>query len=78
MELIRSNLRKPRFALAEAIGWIAAFGVALRFPLLLVPTIALALGYLFDRAGFSLLWTLLAISMIGFVLGTISGMMAVH
>ncbi len=75
---VQANLRWPRFSLAEVIGWIAAFGVALRFPLLLVPTIAVPLAYVFDRAGFSMLWTLVAISLIGFVLGTISGMMAVH
>jgi hypothetical protein len=78
MELIRSNLRRPHFSLAEIIGWIAAFGIALRFPLLLVPTIAVSLAYLFDRAGFSLLWTLVATSLIGLVLGALEATIATH
>jgi hypothetical protein len=75
---IHSNIRWPRFSLAEVIGWIAAFGIALRFPRLLLPTLAVSLTYLFDRAGFSLLWTLVTVSLIGFVLGTLSVMLALH
>ncbi len=69
MELYRSHLRKPRFTLAEVVGLIVAVALALRWPILLLPTFSVALFLLFDRLGLSVIWALILVSVVGFVLG---------
>ena len=69
MELARSRLRRPRFTLAEIAGLIAGVALALRWPILIMPTLSFALFPLLDRLGLSLIWALIIMSVVGFVLG---------
>jgi hypothetical protein len=69
MELDRSRLRRPRFTLAEVAGLVAAVALAVRWPILLLPTLGVALGLFFDRLGLSLIFALILISVVVLVLG---------
>jgi hypothetical protein len=75
MDLLKSNIRRPRFSLAEVISWIAALGIALKWPLLLFPMTVVFLTSFLDGVGFSLLWTLVAMTLIGLVAGTFMAML---
>jgi hypothetical protein len=76
MELYRSRLRRPRFHLAEVAGLVAALAVALRWPILLLPTLSAALAVSFVRLGLSLIWVLVLMSALLFVLGLCMGFIA--
>ena len=78
MEWYRSHLRRPRFNLAEVAGFVLAVAVALRWPFLLMPTIAVAYCVLCERLGLSVIWCLLSISTLSFVMGLVMGYFAVH
>lgn len=69
MELYRSRLRRPRFTLAQVGAFIAALAMALRWPILLLPTFSIGLALCLTRVGFSLIWTLIIASIVGFILG---------
>jgi hypothetical protein len=73
MEWYRSHLRRPRFNLAEIAGLVVAVAVALRWPFLLVPTIAVVYYVLCERLGLSVIWCLLSQSVLGLVTGLIMG-----
>jgi hypothetical protein len=78
MELFRSNLRRPRLSLAEVMVCIATLGIALKWPVFLLPTIGALLTLFFYRVGFSLFLTLLTMSLIGLVAGMLSAMLRLH
>jgi hypothetical protein len=78
MELYRSHLRRPRFNLAEVAGLVVAVAVALRWPFLLMPTIAVAWYVLCERLGCSVIWCLLSLSVLGLVMGLVMGHFAPH
>ena len=69
MELYRSRLRKPRFTLAEVAGLVAGVALAMRFPVLIVPTLAVAHCLFCDRLGLSGVWCLVLAIVAGVVLG---------
>jgi phage shock protein PspC (stress-responsive transcriptional regulator) len=69
MELYRSRLRRPRFTLAEIAGFVAGVAMALRWPILIMPTLSVVLILFFDRVGLSLTWALVMTSVVGLVLG---------
>jgi hypothetical protein len=67
--LFQSRLRRPRFTLAEVGGLVAATAVAFKWPILLVPTLSVALTLYFTRLGFSLILAIILVSLALFVLG---------
>jgi hypothetical protein len=73
MDWYRSHLRRPRFNLADIAGLVVAVAVALRWPFLLVPTIAVVYYTLCERLGLSVIWCLLSISVLGLVMGLVVG-----
>ena len=71
MEWYRSHLRRPRFNLADLAGLVVAVAVALRWPLLLMPTVAVVYCLLCERLGLSVIWCLLSLSVLGLVMGLV-------
>jgi hypothetical protein len=69
MELYRSQLRRPRLSLAEVAGFIAAVALAFRWPILILPTLSVALTLFFDRIGLSVIWSLILTALVGLILG---------
>jgi phage shock protein PspC (stress-responsive transcriptional regulator) len=78
VQLYRSRLRKPRFTLAEVGGFVAAFAVAFRWPILLVPTFSVALTLFLTRLGISLILALILVSGALVVLGLTLPAVIVH
>jgi hypothetical protein len=77
MYLLQSRFQRPHFTLAEIAGVVALVAAALRWPVLILPTLAIVLAFLCDRSGLSLAWTLVVISAVGFVLGIVMGAFAI-
>jgi phage shock protein PspC (stress-responsive transcriptional regulator) len=69
MQLYRSRLRRPRFTLAEVAGLVAGVALALRWPILLMPTLSVALILFLDRLGLSLILAFILTSVVWLVLG---------
>jgi hypothetical protein len=69
MELYRSQFRRPRLTLAEVAGLIAAAALAFRWPILILPTLSVALTLFFDRIGLSVIWSLILALLGGLILG---------
>jgi phage shock protein PspC (stress-responsive transcriptional regulator) len=69
MQLSRSRLRRPRFTLAEVAGLVAGVALALRWPILLMPTLSVALILFLDRLGLSLILAFVLTSVVWLVLG---------
>jgi hypothetical protein len=55
------------------VGLVVAVAVALRWPFLLMPTIAVAHYVLCERLGLSVVWCLFSISVLGLVMGLAMG-----
>jgi hypothetical protein len=65
----QSQFRRPRFTLAE-VGWVvAAFAVALRWPPLVLPTVAYVLSLAMHKSGVSLALMMVVASVLGFLAG---------
>jgi hypothetical protein len=69
LEFYQSHLRRPQFSLAEVAVLVAAVAAALRWPVLLLPTLAVVLYLFCERIGLSLIWLLVLVSLVGLVLG---------
>jgi phage shock protein PspC (stress-responsive transcriptional regulator) len=69
VKLFQSRLRRPRFTFAEVGGLVGATAVAFKWPILLVPTLSVALTLFFTRLGFSLILAIILVSLALFLLG---------
>ena len=69
MELYRSQLRRPRFTIAQIAALIAIVALVFRWPILILPSLTVTLILVFDRIGLSVIWSLIIASILGLVLG---------
>jgi hypothetical protein len=60
------------------VGLTVAAALALRWPILLMPTFAVTLFLGFDRLGLSVIWTLILVSVVGFILGLSVALIVSH
>ncbi len=76
MELLQSRLRRPRFTLAEIAGVVALLAVTLRWPVLILPTLAVVLTFFCNRSGLSVVGTRTVAAAVGVVSGIVMALVA--
>jgi hypothetical protein len=67
--VLRMQLRRPRFSIAESSAIALALAVASVWPPVLVPTIEVVMVVVFRRAGLSLLASILTMFVVSFAAG---------